>query len=129
MSVRVELVVKNNTDIDVECTDIKCEKFEDLVVGSIIASKGEKTFSSTTNDRIFCTFSQKAPGAGKWQLAMTCPKSSHNSACGSYCAGLQKYERKGTPVTFTFILGTENLADWSHGDRDAHDTVVYGDCS
>ena len=31
MSVRVKLVVKNNTDTDVECVDIQCEKFEDRV--------------------------------------------------------------------------------------------------
>ena len=132
MSTRVKLVVKNNTGVVVECTNIHYERFENLSEGHTIAPGGENEYTTETSDRIFCTFTEQSPGAGSWQLAMTCPISSRNSACGSYNAGLQPYERRGTPVTFTFILGQPNEADWNHGDISTNmlqDVIRYADCS
>ena len=129
MSTRVKLIVKNKTGLTVKCTDVRCEKFSDLKVGTTIAAGGENTFLTDTNDRIFCTFTEEAPGAGSWQLSMTCPKSSTNSACGSFNAGLQHYDKHGTPAVFTFILGEANLADWDNGSVNKGKTINYGDCS
>lgn len=129
MSTRVKLVVKNNTGMVLKCTDIRCEKFDNLSEGQTIAPYGQNEFTTETRDRIFCTFTEQSPGAGSWQLAMTCPTGARNSACGSYNAGLQPYERTGTPVTFTFILGQPNQADWNHGDTDVLKVIRYGDCS
>ena len=125
---RIKLTIVNKTGTDVKCTNIKCEKFENLVVGNTVANNGSNEFTSDTNDRIFCTFEQIAPGAGKWELAMTCPKSSSNAACGSLDAGLQKYSESGTPAHFTFNLGNKNLADWDSGDSNDGNVIPYGDC-
>lgn len=129
MSTRVQLLIKNNTGTTVTCTDIACEGFDDLNVGDTLENGGQKTYTSSSNDRIFCTFEQVAPGKGAWQLGVTCPKSSHNSAQGSFDAGLQTYERTGTPVTFTYDFGNPNQADWNNGDKDTGASVPYGDCS
>ena len=126
---RIVLIVTNNYDLDVECTDIKCQKFDDLKVGTVIPAGGVGIFESSTNDRVFCTFEQVRPGAGFWQLGMTCPKSSSNSAQGSFRAGLQKYRRRGTPVTFEYVLGQPNRADWDNGRQDKGENVPYGHCS
>ena len=125
----MKLVVKNDTGMVLKCTDIRCEKFDNLSEGQTIAPYGRNEFTTETRDRIFCTFTEQSPGAGSWQLAMTCPTGARNSACGSYNAGLQPYERTGTPVTFTFILGQPNQADWNHGDTDVLNVIRYGDCS
>lgn len=126
---RVKLTIINNTGTVVKCTDVACETFTNLEAGSTVTNNGKSIFTSETNDRLFCTFEQEAPGKGVWQLAMTCPKSSHNSACGSLNAGLQAYAKTGTPAEFTFNLGEANQADWDHGDSNEGDTIPYGACS
>ena len=129
MSNRINLKIINNTGTTVRCSDTSCEAFTNLSVGTTVANKGQDTFNSDTNDRIFCTFQQEAPGKGKWQLAMTCPEMSDNSACGSLDAGLQHYSPSGSPATFTFILGEPNLADWENPTENKGETISYGDCS
>ncbi len=52
----------------------------------------------------------------EYHLSFTCPKSSSNSAEGSPYAGLQSYSEHGTPVTFTYKVGTINLACWNNGN-------------
>ncbi|CAM9361235.1 unnamed protein product, partial [Ectocarpus sp. 8 AP-2014] len=59
-------------------------------------------------------------------MSFTCPKASHNSAEGSSFetgvvldAGLQTYERSGTPVNFTYIVDQKNLAGWTSGTSDS----------
>ncbi|CAN0283232.1 unnamed protein product, partial [Ectocarpus sp. 12 AP-2014] len=59
-------------------------------------------------------------------MSFTCPKASHNSAEGSSFetgvfldAGLQTYERSGTPVNFTYIVDQKNLAGWNSGTSDS----------
>lgn len=129
MSVRIRLTIVNNTGADVKCTSIKCEKFLDLTTGTVIANNTESVFLTETNDRIFCEFDQTNNSkAGKWQMGMTCPKSSDNNAYGTFMAGLQKYKKSGTPLELTYILGTKNLADWDHGDKNEGNTRSYGDC-
>lgn len=129
---RVEFIVVNNTGLAVQCVNTCCEGFDvpgfTLSVGTTIQNGQRGTFRSATNDRIFATFTEVG-GAGAWQMAMTSPKSSRNSACGSLMAGLQIYSRTGTPTTFTFIPGQPNQADWNHGDKDDGDVVRYCDCS
>lgn len=129
MSTRVNLTIKNNSGVTVTCTDIRCETFTNLNVGQTIAANGSNTFTSDSNNRIFATFTENAPGIGSWQVAITCPKMASNSACGSYNAGLQHYEESGSPVTFTYILGTPNLADWDSGTSNEGNVITYGDCS
>ncbi len=65
------------------------------------------------NDRAGLYFSQAWI---QFHLSFTCPKSSHNSAEGSPHAGLQSYSRGGTPVTFTYNVGSPNLACWDSGN-------------
>ncbi len=126
---RVNVTVVNNSGLNVKCTNIGCETFTKLSVGDTVAAGGQNTFSSDTNDRIFATFTEVAPGDGSWELSMTCPRSSSNSACGSLNAGLQTYEESGTPANFKFILGTPNLADWDSGSSNGGNVITYGDCS
>ena len=129
MSTRVNVTVINNSGLTVKCTNTSCESFTNLSVGDTIAAGGKNTFSTDTNNRIFATFAEESPGIGAWQLAMTCPELSDNSACGSFNAGLQTYEEDGTPANFTFILGTPNKADWDSGSSNNGDVISYGDCS
>ncbi|HVG08640.1 MAG TPA: lipase family protein [Thermoanaerobaculia bacterium] len=131
-SYRVELVVNNNTGGTIECTDTSCELFDvpgfQLGIGATIPNGETGTYRSTTNNRIFATFAPAGSGSPVWQMGMTCPKASHNSADGNSNAGLQTYSRTGTPVTFTYNPGQPNQADWNHGNENEGDTVTYGDC-
>ncbi len=131
---RVNLVVKNNTNAEVTCTNISCGTFTNLAVGATIAAGGTGSYTSSSNDRLFIRWEPTEKGVvhvfGMHEMAMTCPKSSNNSACGiTQFAGLQTYEEHGTPVDFTFILGTPNLADWDDGSANNGEVVVYGSCS
>lgn len=64
------------------------------------------------NDRAGLYFNQDWM---EFHMSLTCPKWSSNSAEGSPHAGLQTYSESGTPVTFTYNVGTPNLACWSSG--------------
>ncbi len=129
MGTRVKFTIENNTGKTLQCTDICCESFEGLNKDDKIPNGETKEYTSNTNDRIFCTWvvEESSPSI-EYQMGMTSPKSSHNSAYGSVKAGLQKYERTGTPVAFTYKPGNDNKADWNHGDHDTGDTVNYGSC-
>ncbi len=128
MSTRVTLIVENSTGQTVKCTDTRCASFDNLNSTTTIPDGEKGTYTSESSDRLFCTFEQE-DGNGVWEMGMTCPKSSHNSAQGSAQAGLQTYDQEGTPVTFTYKLGEENEADWDHGNKNDGDHVAYGDCS
>lgn len=54
----------------------------------------------------------------EYHLSFTCPKMTDNAAEGSAYAGLQGYSETGTPVTFTYLIGTPNLACWESGNSD-----------
>jgi hypothetical protein len=124
---RLTVTIQNPYNTPLKCVDIPCAKFTNLFVGDTIEPAGQRTYSSDSNDRVFVTF-QNSFG-GSWQLAMTSPKSSSNSACGiTPSSGLQPYEEHGTPVAFTYILGQGNLADWKNGDKNTGAVVTYGDC-
>jgi len=129
MSSRVILNLINNTSGDVICTDISCKTWNNLKVGQVVKSGSTLSFNSDTNDRLFLTWQNKAAGA-VFYMAMTCPKSSTNSACGyDTLSGLQTYQEHGTPGTFTFKLGDSNHADWKSGSSNNNHFVKYGDCS
>jgi hypothetical protein len=75
------------------------------------------TFTNDTNDRVYVTWVD-ANGTS-YEMGMTCPKSSSNSAAG-YTGGnlgdpgLQVYEKSGTPCTFTYKIGTPSQASWDN---------------
>lgn len=128
MSSRVILNLVNNTNGDVTCTDISCETWNNLEVGQVVKSGSSISFNADTNDRLFLTWKNKEAGA-VFYMAMTCPKSSTNSACGyDTLSGLQTYKKHGTPATFTFNLGEINNADWDNGDSNHNINVSYGSC-
>ncbi len=70
---------------------------------------------------------------GHSNLTFSCPISTHNAAEGSntetltdvklISAGLQPYEKKGTPVKFRYILGDLNAACWHEGASNTGETV------
>ncbi len=128
-NVRVKLTINNQTGNTIKCTNTKCESISGMEGGVTTIADGEsKTFTATSSDRIFCTWVEEG-AYGAWEMGMTCPKSSSNSAYGSTNAGLQHYDRSGTPVEFEYIPGTPNQADWNHGNQNNGDTISYGDCS
>ena len=51
----------------------------------------------------------------EYHMSFTAPKLSSNSAEGSRHTGLQTYSESGTPVVFTYNVGTVNLACWKSG--------------
>lgn len=129
MSTRVKLRIKNNTGKTVRCSHISCQQFDDLKAGVTIRNGQERTFHSGTNDRVFVIW-EWVDGPAAWEMGMTCPRSSRNSAYGSYRAGLETYNRTGTPVTFTYDLGNHNRADWGNGDGYIPTAGLrYGECS
>ncbi|MDP8257694.1 MAG: hypothetical protein P9M14_18260 [Candidatus Alcyoniella australis] len=129
MDDRVIFKVVNKTGSTITCTDVHCESFDNLSTGKQLTNGQTGTFTSSTNDRIFAIWEMDV-GDGGWAMGMTCPKNSHNSAYGTPKAGLQTYSRTGTPVTFTYHLGTPNMADWDDGDTyNVTKGLRYGDCS
>jgi len=84
--------------------------------------------TATTNNRVFLSLRSILTGR-VFKLAMTCPRSSSNSATGYNTSGLQTYKRGGTPVTFDFHIGTTDLADWDNGDVNTGKQVDWADCS
>ncbi|TXL13469.1 hypothetical protein BMR04_14310, partial [Methylococcaceae bacterium HT3] len=124
---RITLNIQNTTKERIKCAHIVCKDIDTLDVGNIIEPGEKKTFYASTNDRVFCDFRGMESGT-EYRLAMTCPHSSHNSACGYGSSGLQHYTRTDLAV-FTFNIGTKDLADWNHGDEYEGDEIDYGDCS
>lgn len=127
MSYRINLRITNKTNERIKCAHILCKDIDTLDVGTVIEPNASDMYHATTSDRVFCEFTGLESGTS-YKLAMTCPKSSRNSACGYGSAGLQHYERGGTPVTFTFNIGTKDLADWENGDVYDGEEVTYKDC-
>ena len=128
---RVTVRIVNSSNQRLRCTDVTpAGAFSNLFVGDTIAANGSSTYTSDDNDRIFATFTEDSGGIGSWQLAMTCPKMSDNSACGSYNSGLQEYGTSGS-ASFEFDLGTPNQADWDgpwdHTSQVEYNVIVYGD--
>lgn len=74
-----------------------------------------RTFLLTDNDRAGMWL--KSPDY-QYNLSFSCRKSSPNAAEGSRFAGLQTYARHGTPVSYRYKVGTENLACWGDADKD-----------
>ena len=135
MSTRIYLTITNTTSIPLTCASIVCEEIPGMspapeagARGTMLEPGETKHFEIPTNNRVFCEF-DSLDGKIAYRMAMTCPKSSHNSAAGYARSGLQTYSRTGTPVHFTFLLGEANRADWDHGDSNHEDCPEYGDCS
>ena len=125
---RITLYIKNMSEEVVQCKHILCNDIKGLDVGDKLNPGSTGRYTIDTNDRVFTDWASLESG-DVYKLAMTCPKSSHNSACGYGSSGLQHYERTGTPVTFYFHLGNKDLADWNNGDKFVGDSAKYGDCS
>lgn len=130
MSTRINLNIKNtvNPDESIVCRKILCQNIDGLDVGTVLAAGETGKYTASTNDRVFCMWEGLISGT-EYQMAMTCPKSSSNSAAGYGSAGLQKYSRSGTPANFTFHVGTKDLADWDNGDSYEGNAPDFGDCS
>ncbi|NQY93877.1 MAG: hypothetical protein HRT43_06900 [Campylobacteraceae bacterium] len=70
---------------------------------------------------------------GHSNLTFACPISTHNAAEGSnsevhadiklISAGLQPYEKTGTPAKFRYIIGDLNAASWHEGVSNTGETV------
>ena len=134
MSTRIHLTITNTTSLDLNCGSIPCESIPGMhaspetgVPGTIIKAGETARFEIPTNNRVFCEFATMDYTV-VYRMAMTCPKSSHNSAAGYARSGLQTYSRTGTPVEFTFLLGQPNRADWNHGDGNYEEYPGFGDC-
>jgi hypothetical protein len=132
---RITLIINNTTSNTVICGDIACQPIPGMLVGTTIPAGQTSTYLIPTNDRVFCRF--VSPDGQVYELGMTCPKNSHNSAEGCLGnEGLAAYEQEGTPVTFTYNLGGPNLADWNNGNKPTpqknftpNNTIVaYGAC-
>ena len=128
MSTRVSLTITNGTKEKVQCKHILCQDIDGMDVGDTLEAGATKTYTVSTNDRVFCDWVGMETG-DVFKMGMTCPKSSHNSAAGYGNSGLQTYSRTGTPVSFTFNLGHKCLADWDNGDEYTGAEPTYGDCS
>lgn len=85
-------------------------------------------FALDDNDRagvVYLAKDSQNREVGFVSMSFTCPKSSSNSAEGSpnsegvlIQSGLQRYNEHGTPVSFTYNIGTPNMACWSDGTTD-----------
>lgn len=131
-STRVKVVIVNPYDIPVTCahSDDVCSnaQWDNMPVGTVIAPNTSLTFTSESNNRLFCEWTNKYGAI--FQMAVTNPEMSDNSACGiTVNAGLQQYSESGTPVTYTFKLGTSNLADWDSGTENNGNVIDWGSCS
>lgn len=130
MSTRINLTITNSVSPaeTIVCRKILCQNIENLNVGTQLKPGDSGHYTVSTNDRVYCLWQGLVSGT-EYQLAMTCPKSSHNSAAGYGSAGLQTYSRTGTPVSFTFEVGTKDLADWDNGNSYEGNAPTFGDCS
>jgi len=125
---RINLKIKNKTDESIVCRKILCSDIRGLDVGDQLSINDEKSYTVDTNDKVFCLWEGMITST-QYQLAMTCPKSSRNSAAGYGSAGLQFYSRGGTPANFTFHIGKKDMADWDNGDEYKGNAPEFGICS
>lgn len=127
--VRVKVTVNNKTGTDVKLLATYVVKGRNLFNpatwegwqdGYVLESGQSMEMWSVDNDRMYAQFEALKSGKGTgvtYRIGMTVPKSSHNSAAGwDGLEGLQKYERGGTPASFTFNFGNPNIASWNSGD-------------
>ncbi len=130
LATRITLTIDNSQNsAPVTCADIACQPIAGMYVGLTIKAGKQQVFLISTNDRVFCRFVDSNENV--YELGMTCPKSSSNSAEGCLGKeGLQAYEDSGTPAAFTYILGGPNLADWNDPSTSTPNNgiVAYGDC-
>ena len=148
-SYRAKVIIVNKTGetqtlIGTECVpfylyDDNTKNYSELSTYTLGINEKLTTYVKS-NDRAFMEWMHIKSGTHKikdtYKIAVTCPKSSTNSATGYGKSGLQPYSMFGSPVTFRFHLGTNDKADWkdenstvwSRGNYKG-DTVKYGDCS
>ncbi len=124
---RIKCVIHNTTLEKVICTNIVCEKFDNLEINDQIDSGHILTIFTATNNRIFCSF-RGAETLTEYKLAMTCPKSSGNNACGYGNAGLHPYNSHKL-LLLRFDLGQKDQADWDNDFSYKGAEVPFGDCS
>jgi hypothetical protein len=132
MSTRVSVTIHNPYDKKARCSlsNSVCPngQWDNMDEGTEIEKGQSRTFTSSSNNRLFCEWTNEYGAI--WQMAMTCPIGSNNSACGiSKNSGLQTYLETGTPAQFTYILGKQNDADWNHGSENDGDVIKWGACS
>lgn len=133
MSTRVRVTIHNPYDKKVRCSlsNSVCPngQWDDMDEGTEIEKNSSRTFTSSSNNRLFCEWTNDEYGA-IFEMAMTCPIGSSNSACGiSKNSGLQTYQESGTPAQFIYILGNPNQADWQSGSQNDGNTIPFGQCS
>ena len=126
MSNRINVTIKNATSQDLKCTNLSCATLDGLSVGDVIIEGKSKSYTASSNDRIFVQFT--GDNSVVYNLAMTCPELSDNSATGFGNGGLQQYSGSGTPANFIFRLGEGDKACWSSG-KSVSFGPRYGDCS
>lgn len=134
MSYRVKLVINNKLSIDLTCASISGPTFDNLAVGQVAKAGQSITFTNETNDRVYVTW--KDANGMQYQMGMTCPQSSSNSAAGYTTTGfgdpgLQKYAESGTPCVFTYNIGTPTQASWGNpqGPANQSQNPKYGELS
>lgn len=127
MSIRVFCSITNKTAENIKFVRALCKGLDGLGPDSIIVPGQSITYTAETNDRIMVTFEGTQSGTS-YNLAMTCPKLSDNSASGFGNGGLQHYEEEGTPANFNFHLGEGDQASWSSGNSISYG-VTWGECS
>jgi hypothetical protein len=132
MSTRVSVTIHNPYDKKVRCSlsNSVCPngQWDNMDEGTEIEKGQSRTFTSSSNNRLFCEWTNEYGAI--WQMAMTCPVGSSNSACGiSKNAGLQKYLESGTPAQYTYLLGQPNDADWKSGSENNGNVIPFGQCS
>ena len=143
MSTRINLTIQNTRKVPIECVVIGCEPVNGLDVGDRLAPGEVGNYTIDSNNRVFLSWAEVVDDSplASWdmihQMAMTCPISSGNNACGlTAFAGCQPYDAGAkAPVSFTFFVGFPNLADWNNpnglGDPkenpEFHSCSVFGD--
>ncbi|GAW85759.1 conserved hypothetical protein [Bathymodiolus platifrons methanotrophic gill symbiont] len=124
---RITLTIRNYTGEPVRCENIRCENIDTLDIGRNIEENGTITVYSSTNDRVFCSF-RGMKSRVLYKLAMTCPRSSGNNACGYGNAGLKPYNPHKL-LKVEFYLGRSDEADWDNPSSYHGQSIDYGDCS
>lgn len=134
---RVNVKLTNTLENPIICRGVLCQGLQNPKTGAlwadgdVIEPGALVGMLSESNDRIFAQFESQIKGVNTgimFQIAMTVPGSSCNSAAGYFGnEGLQKYN-DDTPATFIFNIGEKNLASWSDCNGLGTDPPAYGDC-
>ena len=120
MSTRINLRIENRAETAIRCVVIGCEPVNGLNTGDELGVGEAGNYTIDSSNRVFLAWEEvRGPN---WtlvhEMAMTCPIMSRNNACGiTEYAGCQPYDPDAkAPVSFTFCVGTPNLADWNSGN-------------